>query len=37
MTTEDGIAFLTPARRVAPGQIVALYLGDVVVGSGVAR
>jgi tRNA-specific 2-thiouridylase len=35
--TDCGIAFAVPARRVAPGQIVALYEDDVVVGSGVAQ
>jgi len=35
--TADGIAFRSPERRVAPGQVVACYVGDVVVGSGVAR
>ena len=34
--TDDGIAFAVPSRKVAPGQIVACYRGDVVVGSGVA-
>ncbi len=31
------VRFLEPARRVAPGQLVACYVGDEVVGSGVAR
>ena len=35
--TEDGVRFSEPGRRVAPGQVVACYLGDVVVGSGVAK
>ena len=35
--TEDGVRFSEPERRVAPGQVVACYLGDVVVGSGGAR
>jgi tRNA-specific 2-thiouridylase len=34
--TEDGVRTAVPARRVAPGQTVALYDGDEVVGSGVA-
>ena len=34
---DDGVALCTPRRRVAPGQTVALYVGDEVVGSGVAR
>lgn len=33
----DGVALTQPRRRVAPGQTVALYCGDAVVGSGVAR
>jgi tRNA-uridine 2-sulfurtransferase len=37
VVTEDGVIFDEPARRVAPGQVVALYRDDVVVGSGVAR
>ncbi len=32
----DRVTFASPARRVAPGQLVALYVGDEVVGSGVA-
>lgn len=32
----DRVTFLAPAPRVAPGQIVALYDGDVLVGGGVA-
>ena len=32
-----GLDFATPTRRVAPGQLVAYYVGDRVVGSGVAR
>ncbi len=35
-TTDSGVAFAAPERRVAPGQLVALYLGDEVVGSGIA-
>ena len=35
--TAGGIAFDAPARRVAKGQIAALYVGDAVVGSGVVR
>jgi tRNA-specific 2-thiouridylase len=34
--TDDGIGYAAPSRRVAPGQIVACYQGEVVVGSGVA-
>jgi tRNA U34 2-thiouridine synthase MnmA/TrmU len=34
--TDDGIAYVSPSRRVARGQIVACYHQDVVVGSGVA-
>ena len=35
--TETGVAYLDgPDRRVAPGQTVALYMGDEVVGSGTA-
>lgn len=34
--TPDGIAYRVASRRVAAGQIVASYRGDVVVGSGVA-
>lgn len=33
--TGSGIDFMQPSRQIAPGQIVALYLEDVVVGSGV--
>lgn len=36
-TTEDGVRFLEPARRVAPGQLVALYRGEEVLGSGVVE
>jgi tRNA-uridine 2-sulfurtransferase len=36
VVTEDGLAFEAPRRRVAPGQTVAMYLGDEVVGSGIA-
>ncbi|HUZ19724.1 MAG TPA: tRNA 2-thiouridine(34) synthase MnmA [Acidimicrobiales bacterium] len=32
----DGVRFVAPERRVAPGQLVACYRGDAVVGSGVA-
>ncbi|MGH9296255.1 MAG: MnmA/TRMU family protein, partial [Acidimicrobiales bacterium] len=32
----DALSFLTPRRRVAPGQVVALYEGDEVLGSGIA-
>ena len=31
-----GVRYAGPSRRVAPGQVVACYLADVVVGSGVA-
>lgn len=34
--SETGITFAKRERRVAPGQVVACYVGDVVVGSGVA-
>ncbi|HVB06257.1 MAG TPA: tRNA 2-thiouridine(34) synthase MnmA [Acidimicrobiales bacterium] len=34
--TGEGLAFDEPVRRVAPGQLVALYQGDRVVGSGIA-
>jgi len=33
--TDDGLAFEKPRRAVAPGQTVALYRGDEVVGSGI--
>lgn len=36
VTTREGISYLVPSRRVAPGQLVACYVGDEVVGSGVA-
>ena len=36
VTTPIGVDFLSPERRVAPGQLVALYSGDEVVGSGIA-
>lgn len=32
---DGGVAFVSPTRSVAPGQLVALYEGDEVVGSGV--
>lgn len=32
----DGVRFLAPERRCAPGQLVALYAGEEVMGSGVA-
>jgi tRNA-specific 2-thiouridylase len=32
----DGVTYAAPARRVAPGQVVAFYQADVVVGSGFA-
>jgi tRNA-specific 2-thiouridylase len=35
-TTPSGVRFSTPRRRVAPGQLVALYREEEVVGSGVA-
>lgn len=34
--TESGARFEVPARRVAPGQTVAIYVGDEVAGSGTA-
>ncbi len=34
--TETGVRYLLPDRRVAPGQTVALYDGDEVLGSGIA-
>jgi len=35
--TETGVRYLDgPGRRVAPGQTIALYTGDEVVGSGIA-
>jgi tRNA-specific 2-thiouridylase len=34
---DDGLMFSEPRRRVAPGQTVALYVGDEVVGSGIVR
>jgi tRNA-specific 2-thiouridylase len=37
VVTSGGIEFHRPERRVAPGQVVACYVGDRVVGSGVAR
>ena len=37
LLTESGLRYLEgPDRRVAPGQTVALYVGDEVVGSGIA-
>jgi tRNA-specific 2-thiouridylase len=33
----DTVLFETPQTRVAPGQVVALYEGDVVLGGGIAR
>jgi tRNA-specific 2-thiouridylase len=33
----DTVVFATPQQRVAPGQVVALYDGDLVVGGGIAR
>ena len=36
VVTAGGVEFARPARRVAPGQVVACYVGDVVVGSGIA-
>ena len=36
VTSKDGIAFVSPQRAIAPGQVVALYVGDVVAGSGLA-
>jgi tRNA-specific 2-thiouridylase len=37
VVSADGLELSAPRRRVAPGQTVALYLGDEVVGSGIAR
>jgi tRNA-uridine 2-sulfurtransferase len=34
--TESGVRFDEPARRPAPGQVVACYVGDEVVGAGIA-
>jgi tRNA-uridine 2-sulfurtransferase len=34
--TESGVSFDEPARRPAPGQVVACYVGDEVVGAGIA-
>ncbi len=34
--SDAGVRFLEPSRRIAPGQLVACYVGDEVVGSGVA-
>jgi tRNA-uridine 2-sulfurtransferase len=36
MLTESGVRLLAPTRRVAPGQVVALYREGVVLGSGIA-
>ncbi len=36
VVTADGLRFEVPRRRIAPGQVVALYDGDRVVGSGIA-
>jgi tRNA-specific 2-thiouridylase len=36
VVTEHGLGYDAPRRRVAPGQTVAVYLGDEVVGSGIA-
>lgn len=36
VVSDDGIAFCNPEQRVAPGQLVALYSGDDVLGSGIA-
>ncbi|MGQ0823938.1 MAG: tRNA 2-thiouridine(34) synthase MnmA [Actinomycetota bacterium] len=33
----DRVSFVAPATRVAPGQVVACYDGDVVLGGGIAR
>jgi tRNA-specific 2-thiouridylase len=35
--TADGVKLVSSSRRIAPGQVVACYVGDVVVGSGVVR
>jgi tRNA-specific 2-thiouridylase len=37
VVTEEGLGYLDARRRIAPGQTVALYVGDEVVGSGIAR
>jgi tRNA U34 2-thiouridine synthase MnmA/TrmU len=36
VVTDGGLGYDVPRRRVAPGQTVAVYLGDEVVGSGIA-
>ncbi len=36
VVTDEGLGYSRPRRRVAPGQTVALYVGDEVVGSGIA-
>jgi len=36
MLTETGVRYIEPDRRVAPGQTVALYDGEEVIGSGIA-
>jgi tRNA-uridine 2-sulfurtransferase len=37
VVTGEGLRYPVPCRRVAPGQTVALYIGDEVVGSGIAQ
>jgi tRNA-specific 2-thiouridylase len=37
VVTDEGLSYREPRRRVAPGQTVALYVGDEVVGSGIAQ
>lgn len=37
LVTGEGIEFRRPEKRVAPGQVVACYVDDTVVGSGVAQ
>jgi len=37
LLTAEGVRLRTPARRVAPGQLVAIFRGDEVLGSGVAE
>ena len=37
IVTDDGLLYESPRRRIAPGQTVALYLGDEVIGSGIVR
>jgi tRNA U34 2-thiouridine synthase MnmA/TrmU len=37
VVTDEGLGYDVARRRVAPGQTVALYVGDEVVGSGIAQ